>query len=270
MAVNGKIIVITGASSGIGAQAAEQLAARGAVVCLVARRAAELQVVAERIRSKGGRCQTYAVDLADAAACDAFAALIQAEHPRIDVLVNNAGRSIRRPLLQSAERLHDFERTMPINCFAPLRPPLALAPRWLAQGGAHVVLSSTLSTQVPVPLFGAYLGSKAALESFGRTLLAEHARDGLQVSTVHFPMVRTEMSGKTAIYRYMPMMSARKAGAWIVDAVATGRARRTNAMGLAGSVALAVLPGPVTRLGQWGFRSMDAALAAAARLGAKP
>jgi short-subunit dehydrogenase len=259
--LSGQTIVITGASSGIGAEAARKMARLGATVCLLARREDELEGVRAGIEDEGGNAHTYVVDLADPPATEEVAARVLEEHVRIDALVNNAGRSIRRPIKDSLDRVHDYERTMAINYFGAVRLTLALMPRFLEQGHGHVVVSSTMSTQVPIPLFSAYLASKAALESFARSLVAELGHQGITSTVVHFPMVRTEMSGATPIYQAMPMLSADKAANWLVKAVVDRPTRVTSLPGAMGELGMAALPGVVTKVSQPLFRRMDRSLA---------
>jgi short-subunit dehydrogenase len=258
-------VVITGASSGIGAHAARQMAERGATVCLLARRADELERVRERITSAGGQAHVYPVDLTDADAADAVIKQLLADHPRIDVLVNNAARSIRRPITEALDRLHDYERTISINYLAAVRLTLGLLPRFLEQGHGHVVVSTTMSTQIPIPLFSAYLASKSALESFARSLSAELGDRGITTTIVHFPMVRTEMTAATDIYQAMPMMSARKAAGWLVKAAASRPTRVTSVTGAVGELGMATAPGVITRLTRPMFRRMDRSLARRSR-----
>ena len=257
MSIKGKTVVLTGSSSGIGEQAAYQLAAAGARLCLVARREEELRRVQQAILDAGGEVWIYPADLTDEAGLQAVADKILAEHTRVDVLVNNAAHSIRRPIAQALDRLHDYQRTMNINYIAAVGLTLKLLPRMLDQGDGQVVNISTLSSQVPIPLFSAYLASKTALESFSRSLLAELGHKGIAVTVVYYPMVRTPMSSRTSIYKHMPMMSPAKAAGWIVKAIDQRPARVGSLMGTAGSIALAALPGPVTRYTQPLFRLMD-------------
>lgn len=261
MGSGSKTIVLTGGSSGIGEAAAKQLARRGDRVCLVARRVEELERVKAEIESAGGQCWIYPADLSCADASSACAQAILDEHPRIDVLINNAARSIRRPIRESLDRAHDYERTIEINYLGAVRLTLAFLPRFLEQQRGHVIFSSTLSTQVPIPLFSAYLASKSALESFARSLAAEMEVKGIAVTTLHFPMVRTAMSSRTRIYKRMPMISADKAATWMVEAIDKRPVRTSQPFGVISSIALAALPGPVTRLSQYGFRWMDRQLA---------
>ncbi len=260
MKLAGQTIVITGSSSGIGAEAARKLARLGATVCLLARREDELEQVRSDIEAAGGIAHTYAVDLADSDSADAVAARLLADHPRIDALVNNAGRSIRRPIRESIDRAHDYERTMAINYFGAVRLTLALVPRFLEQGHGHIVISSSMSTQVPIPLFSAYLASKAALESFTRSLTAELGHQGITSTVVYFPMVRTEMSTATPIYQAMPMLTADKAANWLVKAMVDKPTRVTSLSGAMGELGMATLPGMVTKMSQPLFRRMDKSL----------
>jgi short-subunit dehydrogenase len=261
----GRTVVLTGASSGIGAAAAGKLARAGATVCLLARRADELADLRSGLERAGGDAHAYPVDLTDPDQADDVVTRLLADHPTIDVLVNNAARSIRRPIAESTGRLHDFERTMAINYFGAVRLTLGLVPRFLEQGHGHVVVSSTMSTQVPIPLFSAYLASKSALESFATSLSAELGADGVSTTVVHFPMVRTPMSGGTDIYRAMPMLSADRAAGWLVKAVVDRPARVTSLQGAAAELAMAAAPGLVTAGLRPAFRVMDHVLARRSR-----
>jgi short-subunit dehydrogenase len=257
----GRTVVLTGASSGIGAEAARKLARQGATVCLLARREDELEAVRADIAVAGGDAHTYAVDLTDDEQTRLVIDRLLAEHPSIDALVNNAARSIRRPIVESVDRMHDFERTMAVNYFGAVRLTLALVPRFVEQGHGHVVISSSMSTQVPIPLFSAYLASKSALESFTRSLSAELGSDGISTTVVHFPMVRTPMSGNTDMYRAMPMLTADRAANWLVKAVVDRPTRVTSLQGAAAEIAMAAVPGVVTAGLRPAFRAMDRVLA---------
>jgi short-subunit dehydrogenase len=261
VSLDGRTVVITGASSGIGAHAARQMAERGATVCLLARRAEELEQVRDRITSEGGSAHIYPVDLVDAEAADAVIKQLLADHPRIDVLVNNAAHSIRRPITESLDRVHDYERTININYLAAVRMTLGLMPRFLEQGHGHVVVSTSMSTQVPIPLFSAYLASKSALESFARSLSAELGDRGITTTMVHFPMVRTEMALATDIYEAMPMLSPRKAAGWLVKAAESRPTRITTITGRLGDLGMATAPGVITAVTRPLFRRMDRSLA---------
>jgi len=257
MNLNNKTIIITGASSGIGEQAAIQLADLGAKVCLVARREEELERVKSTIEQRGGQAWIYPVDITideDAKGC---IEKILTEHEKIDVLINNAARSIRRPITQALDRLHDYERTMQINYFAAVRLTLALMPHFLTNHTGHIVNVSTMSTQVPIPLFSAYLASKSALESFSRSLKMELGDQGIDVSVVYFPMVRTPMSSKTAIYKHMRMLDTETAAGWLVKAVQKKPYRLTSPSGAIANALLNTAPSTVMNLTRPLFRLMD-------------
>ncbi|MCC4309844.1 SDR family NAD(P)-dependent oxidoreductase [Alcanivorax marinus] len=262
MSFNGKTIVLTGASSGIGEEAARQLARRGARLCLLARREEELARVQADILADGGRAWIYPTDLTHPDSIDTALDALLAEHPRVDALVNNAAHSIRRPIVDALDRVHDYERTMQLNYFGALRMTMGLIPRFLAQGHGHVVNASTLSAQVPIPLFSAYLASKAALESYSRSLNAELGHKGIRATMVYFPMVRTPMSSRTSIYKHMRMMKVEDAAGWVLKALRDQPARVGSPLGTVGSLVLAAVPGPAVKYTQPFFRRMDRRLKA--------
>ncbi|MDR3417455.1 MAG: SDR family NAD(P)-dependent oxidoreductase [Nevskia sp.] len=256
----GLTIVITGASSGIGEAAAKQLARAGANVCLVARRRDELERVREEIVAEGGNAHIYPADLTDNDSVDACCAAILAEHERVDVLVNNAGRSIRRSLRESVDRPHDFERTMQINYFAAVRMTLRLLPRMLQQGQGHVINVSSAAVLTNPPRFAAYTASKAALDSFSRSLRIELNHKGITVTSLNYPLVKTAMTAPTEIYKYVPQMDVAKAAGWIVGAVKSHPAFRSTVPAHALHVATAALPGTtLMMMGQF-YKGMVATL----------
>ena len=261
MTMQGKTVVITGASSGIGAAAAGKLARRGATVCLVARRADLLDEVCAEINEAGGTAFAYPADLTDLDARTAVIEQILAEHPNVDVLINNAARSIRRSITRSTDRLHDYERTMAINYTAAVHLTLGFLPRFQEQGHGHVVVSSTQSTQFPVPLFSAYVASRAALESFARSLNAELTHKNITSTIVNFPMVRTEMSEATEAYNAMRMMSPRRAADMLVKAAEQRPLRVSQPLGLVGELGMATVPQVVTAIIPRLLRERDRQLA---------
>jgi len=218
-AVEGRVVVVTGASSGIGEATARQFAAAGATVVLVARRTEELDRVATEIRDAGGDADTFTCDLSDREAIAAFLDELVAAHPRIDIVVNNAGRSIRRSVIDSVDRFHDFERTMALNYYGPVALTLGLLPRMLDQGSGQVINVSTWATQLPSPQYVAYTSSKAALDAFTRGTAAELLGTGVTLTSVHLPLVRTPMiTPALEAYRGMPSLSADEAAQLIADA----------------------------------------------------
>jgi len=176
-----KVIVITGASSGIGEAAALQLARKGTRLCLIARREDELDRVRKRVEARGGAASVYPLDLNDPAAIDACCAKIVSEHKRVDVLINNAGRSIRRTIKESLDRDHDFERVMQLNYFAPVRMTLRLLPQFLKQRRGHIINVSSVLGFLPAPRFAAHVASKSALDAFSRSIAAELEDDNIRL-----------------------------------------------------------------------------------------
>jgi len=215
----GKRILLTGASSGIGEAAAEQLARRGARVVVVARRQELLDDLVERIVDAGGDARARACDLADLDAIDQLVATVEKDLGGIDILVNNAGRSIRRPLEESLDRWHDVERTMTLNYYGPLRLIRGLAPGMLERRDGHIINVSTwgVKTESP-PLFGVYNASKAALSSISRIIETEWTGRGVHSSTLYYPLVKTPMIAPTRAYDGLPGLSAEEAAGWIVTA----------------------------------------------------
>ncbi|WP_227984200.1 SDR family NAD(P)-dependent oxidoreductase [Nocardia spumae] len=221
----GKHVVITGASSGIGRAAAGAVAAKGAVVLLLARRGEELNAVVEEITAAGGQAYAYQCDVTDSDSVDHTVKAILDTHGHVDMLVNNAGRSIRRAVHRSTDRLHDFERTMAVNYFGAVRMTLALLPQMRERKSGHIVNISSAGVQVATPRFAAYLASKAALDKFAEVTAAEMLSDNITFTTIHMPLVRTPMitpSGKQG-----PSESPEWAAATIVRAL-TDRPRRID------------------------------------------
>ncbi len=230
-------------------------------MCLVARRNDALQALQKQIQAQGGRAYCYPCDISDQAACQLTMQHILADHPKVDVLVNNAARSIRRPITEATDRLHDYQRTINLNYLAPVHLTLLLLPHFIAQQRGHIVNVSSLSTQLPIPLFSAYLASKSALESFTRSLQVELGPSGISTTLVYFPMVRTPMSGRTDIYKHMRMLSPTQAASWVVKAVNKKPYHVSKTVGLLSQIAMSVLPNTTINLLRPMFDKMDQKLA---------
>jgi NAD(P)-dependent dehydrogenase (short-subunit alcohol dehydrogenase family) len=215
-AVKGKVVLVTGASFGIGAATARLLGRAGATVLLAARTAERLEAVAADITAAGGRAYVYPADLADPIAAEALAGTIIAEHGHVDVLVSNAGKSIRRAVDQQYDRFHDFERTTAINYLGPVRLLLALLPSMRERGEGLIVNVSTMGVKMPPsPRWGAYSASKTAFDVWLRSIAPEIAPDGVDVSTIYMTLVHTRMSAPTPVLRQMPGMRSHEA-AWLI------------------------------------------------------
>jgi NAD(P)-dependent dehydrogenase (short-subunit alcohol dehydrogenase family) len=217
--LNGKRILLTGASSGIGERAAELLARRGATVVVVARRQDRLDEVTRRISDAGGSALAMRCDLSDLDAIDRLVKTVEDRLGGVDVLVNNAGRSIRRPLAESLDRWHDVERTMTLNYYSPLRLIRGLAPGMLERRDGHIINVATWGVLSEAsPLFAVYNASKAALSSVSRVIETEWAPRGVQSTTLYYPLVATPMIAPTKAYEGLPALSAEEAAQWMVTA----------------------------------------------------
>lgn len=244
-AVDGRVVLVTGASEGIGAAVARDCAAAGATVLLVARTRTRLDAVRDEISAAGGTAHVHPADLSDMDEVARLAEEVLAVHGHVDVLVNNAGRSIRRAVTDTVERFHDVERVARLNYFGAVRLTLALLPAMIEREQGHVVQVSTLGTLVHVPRFSAYLGAKAALEEYSRVLATEVAPSGVTVSVVHMPLVRTAMIAPTRLFESTPAMTPAEGAALVTRAIA--RRPRQISLGLrpVATVVDAVMPGAI-------------------------
>jgi len=248
--LDGRVVLVTGASSGVGEATAKAVAGRGATVLCVARRQVELDRVVGEIGAAGGSARGYRCDLTDAAASDRLVAQLLEEHDHVDMLVNNAGRSIRRSLELSYDRAHDFERTMAINYFGPVRLILGLLPRMRERRSGHVVNVVTWGVQMKAPKFSAYIASKTALDSFSRIAGRETFLDGVTFTNVRLDLVRTDMIEATDAYRRAPAKSPERAAALVVRALEDRPVTISTVAGRVGEVLNLATP-----------RLMDAAMA---------
>jgi NAD(P)-dependent dehydrogenase (short-subunit alcohol dehydrogenase family) len=219
-AVAGRVVLVTGASYGIGEATARRLAAAGATVLLLARSRAALERLADELNGAGGRAFAYAVDLADAEAVAELAAELLARHGAVDVLVNNAGKSIRRSIARSYDRFHDFERTIDVNYLGPVRLLLALLPSMRARGRGHIVNVSTVGARIPpAPRWAAYQASKTAFDVWLRSVAVEARADGVTTTSIYMSLVYTRMSAPTPIFRYLPGLEPAEAAALVARAI---------------------------------------------------
>ncbi|MCW2560474.1 MAG: hypothetical protein JWP55_4438 [Mycobacterium sp.] len=220
--LKGKRILITGASSGIGEAGAEKLARAGAKVVVVARRQELLDAVVARISAAGGDARALACDLSDLDAIDDLVATLEEDLGGIDILINNAGRSIRRPLAESLDRWHDVERTMTLNYYSPLRLIRGFAPGMRERGDGHIINVSTWGVlNESSPLFAVYNASKAALTAVSRVIETEWSRDGVHSTTLFYPLVKTPMIAPTRAYDGLPGLTADEAADWMLTAART-------------------------------------------------
>ncbi len=245
--IKGKTVMITGASSGIGRATALRVGAAGGRVLLVARGVEQLEQTKREIEDVGGAAFVHRCDLADMSDIERMAKEVLQEHGRVDVLVNNAGRSIRRSIALSYDRFHDFERTMQLNYFGPVRLILSLLPimRQVSpdgRKGGHIINVSSIGAQTNIPRFSAYVASKAALDAFSRCIASEVIDDGVHLTTVYMPLVRTPMIAPTKMYDRFPTMSPAEAADMICKAMIRKPKSVGTMMGNAGALAYQVAP----------------------------
>ncbi|MET0135477.1 MAG: SDR family oxidoreductase [Kibdelosporangium sp.] len=252
--LDGRRVVITGASSGIGRATALKVAAAGGIPLLVARRAPELAELCAEIRAAGGQAYAYPCDLTDAESVDKTVALMLEEQPGVDMLVNNAGRSIRRAIRLSYDRFHDYERAMAINYFGAVRLILALLPHMTERRFGHVVNVSSIGVQGIAPRFSAYVASKAALDYFSKIAATETHGAGITFTTVHMPLVRTPMIRPTKIYDAFPAKSPDQAADMVLAALRDRPKNIGTPTGLAIQLAYAFAPGLVDAVAYQGYR----------------
>jgi NAD(P)-dependent dehydrogenase (short-subunit alcohol dehydrogenase family) len=247
-AIKGKRILITGASSGIGRATALKVAAAGGVPLLVARNVEKLEEARAEIVAAGGVAYVYAADISDMDEIDRLIERVKDDHRYVDMLVNNAGRSIRRSIALSYERFHDFERTIQLNYFGAVKLIIGLLPQMRARGFGHIVNISSIGVQTNPPRFSAYVASKAALDAFTRVVASEVVGDGVTFTTIHMPLVRTPMIAPTKLYDAFPTITPEEAADMICEALRTRPKHMGTTLGTTGEVLYALAPGVVDRI----------------------
>ena len=241
-AVRGRIVMVTGASSGIGKAAAMKIAEAGGVVLLVARTPEKLETTKEVIEDEGGVAHIHRCDLSDMEDIDRMADEVLMQHGHVDVLVNNAGRSIRRSVALSYERFHDYERTIQLNYFGAVRLILKVLPEMRERRSGHIINVSSIGVQTNPPRFSAYVASKSALDAFSRCVSSEVLDDGVAFTTIHMPLVRTPMIGPTKMYDRFPTLTPDDAGNMICEAIIHKPKRIATPMGTLGQILYAINP----------------------------
>jgi short-subunit dehydrogenase len=243
--VQDRVVMITGASSGIGQAAAVKVGAAGGKVLLVARTREKLEETRDRIVEAGGVADVLPCDLTDLDDIDRMAAEALERHERVDILVNNAGRSIRRSIARSYDRMHDFQRTMQLNYFGAVKLILCVLPGMRERQRGHIINVSTAGVHAHVPRFSAYLASKSALDAFSASIASEIRDDRVRITTIYMPLVRTPMIEPTKLYQSMPALTPEEAGDMIADAIVTRPKHVTPRFGQFLQLAYAVNPNTV-------------------------
>jgi thioester reductase-like protein len=253
-ALEGRTVMITGASSGIGRSTAMKVAAAGGVPLLVARNVEKLEEARAEIVAAGGTAYVYAADISDMESIERLLERVLADHRNVDMLVNNAGRSIRRSIALSYDRFHDFERTMQLNYFGAVKLIIGLLPRMRERGTGHIVNISSIGVQTNPPRFSAYVASKSALDAFTRVVASEVIGDGVTFTTIHMPLVRTPMIAPTKMYDAFPAISPEEAADMICEALRSRPKHMGTRLGRFGELAYTLSPGAVDRLLHLAYR----------------
>ncbi len=247
-AVHGKTVLITGASSGIGKAAAFKIARAGGIPLLVARSADKLEETKQEIEDLGGIAYAYSADISDPASVDDLVDSVLADHAAVDVLVNNAGRSIRRSVALSYDRFHDFERTIQLNYLGTIKLIMGLLPQMRERKSGLVVNVSSIGVQTSPPRFSAYVASKAALDAWTRVVGSECIGDNVHFTTIHMPLVRTPMIAPTKIYDSFPTISSDEAADLICEAIRAKPKQINTRLGTFGEVSYALFPKAVDQI----------------------
>ncbi len=241
--VKGRTVLITGGSSGIGKAAALKIASAGGKVLICARGEDELAAAKKEIVDAGGICHTYVADLAELKSCDELVAKIIAEHKGVDILINNAGRSIRRAIASSYDRFHDFERTMQLNYFGSLRLMMGFLPGMTARHRGHIINISSIGVLTNAPRFSAYVASKAALDAFfGAARRREFSDNGINFTTINMPLVKTPMIAPTKMYDSVPTLTPEEAADLITEAIVERPVRIATRTGIFAQLLYAAAP----------------------------
>ena len=271
--VGGKVVLVTGGSSGIGLAAAIKFAEAGAITLICARGEDKLADAVKEIKAAAGKDAqvfSYAVDIADEAGCAAFVQTLETEHGGVDFLINNAGRSIRRAIENSYERFHDFQRTMDLNYFGCLRVTLGLLPGMVKKRKGHVVNISSIGVLTNAPRFSAYVASKAALDAWTRCASSEYADTGVSCTTINMPLVRTPMTAPTEIYQNVPTLAPEEAAEMIAQACIAKPVRIATRLGITGELLHAAAPRIAQIVMNTSFRMFPDSDAAKGEKGGKP
>jgi NAD(P)-dependent dehydrogenase (short-subunit alcohol dehydrogenase family) len=240
--VEGKVVLITGGSSGIGKAAAIKIAEAGAKVVIAARGEEELEATRKEINDAGHLCYAFKADLADLDSCDSLIEQVTKQHGGVDILINNAGRSIRRSIELSFDRFHDFERTMQLNYFGSLRLIMQSLPGMIAKRRGHIINISSIGVLASSPRFSAYVASKAALDAFSHCAQGELSGKGISFTTINMPLVKTPMIAPTKMYDSVPTLSPEEAADLIVKAIIDKPSRVATRLGVFAGVVHAVFP----------------------------
>ncbi|SBT06172.1 Male sterility domain protein [Candidatus Accumulibacter aalborgensis] len=260
--IEGKVVLVTGGSSGIGKATIRKMAEAGAIAVTIARDAQALDETRREFEAAGLRLITHAVDIADPQQCAAFVKFMTEEHGGVDILVNNAGRSIRRGIENSFDRFHDYERTMEVNYFGALRLTMGFLPAMIAKRKGQVINISSIGVLTNAPRFSAYVASKAAMDAWARCAASEFADRGIEFTTINMPLVKTPMIAPTKLYDQVPTLSPEDAAEMIVEAIIHKPVRIATRLGIFGALLHSLTPKAAQIMMNTSFRMFPDASAA--------
>ncbi len=268
--IKGKVVVVTGGTSGIGEATAIKLATAGAKVAIVARDPEKAQLTLAKIKEAGGTAKFYSCDLSDLASCDKLVVSVLKDFGTCHFLVNNAGRSIRRGIANSFDRFHDFERTMSLNYFGSLRLIMGFLPAMMKQDSGHIINISSIGVLTQAPRFSAYVASKAALDAFSGCAASEFVDNHIHFTTINMPLVRTPMIAPTKMYNSVPTLSPEQAADLVVEAIVYKPVRIATRLGIAGAMLHAISPKITQIILNAAFRMFPDSSAAQTKKGEAP
>ncbi|QLQ24745.1 MAG: SDR family oxidoreductase [Dechloromonas sp.] len=240
--VGGRVVLVTGASSGIGKATAWKLAEAGAHVVTIAHDKEQLDEAVREFEAAGLKLHAYFGDLSDMASAEAITRQVLADHGVVDILVNNAGRSIRRAIENSFERFHDYERTMQLNYFGCLKVTMTVLPGMIQQKRGHILNISSIGVLTNAPRFSAYVASKSALDAWTRCAASEFADRGIHFTTINMPLVKTPMIAPTKLYDQVPTLTPEEAAGLVCDAIIHKPVRVASRLGIFGQTLHALVP----------------------------
>lgn len=252
--VDNQVVVITGGSSGIGLATAKVVAAAGAKTILISRTKESLLAAKDEIVGQGGSVSTYQADISDIDVLPGLIEQIQDEHGSIDILINNAGRSIRRSIASTYDRFHDIERTMKLNYFGAVRLVLLVLPEMAKRRRGHIINISSIGVQANAPRFSAYVASKAALDAFTRCVASEFLEDSVRFTTVSMPLVKTPMTAPTKFSKRARLISPEKAAGLVTKAIVKKPAKISTIPGTLAQVAYFLFPNYMLGVASGSFR----------------
>ncbi len=260
--VEGKVVLVTGGTSGIGKATIRKIAEAGAIAVTVARDPEKLDETRLEFEAAGLKLITHVVDIASAEQCDAFVKIMNEQYGGVDILVNNAGRSIRRGIENSFDRFHDFERTMEVNYFGALRLTMGLLPGMLTKQKGQVINISTIGVLTNAPRFSAYVASKAAMDAWTRCAASEFADRRIDFTTINMPLVKTPMISPTKLYEQVPTLAPEEAAMLVIDAIIHKPVRIATRLGIFGALLHSLMPKVAQIIMNTSFRMFPDTIAA--------